>query len=143
MAKRVSLRRGTRLYHGTQAEDTFGVPTGAAWFSNDREVAQHFADWKNEFGGRPRVKSYRVARAASLVRFADRDDLEKWFERRGARPGDSEGMAYDVCRAGYDGWIVPDNYPTGDDIMLCSPEQHVERERAPSSRKTRSRRSRP
>ena len=36
------------------------------------------------------------------------------------------GDAEIVCDARLNGWIIPNNYPDGADIMLCRPEDWLE-----------------
>ena len=146
----LTLRKGTRLYHGTSAEEDFDVPNGPAWFSDASEVADRFS--RGRPGPRQRVQVYRVARGGlRLPEVADLADLRRLVARAAGRRWRDpyevedfvEGMSVDemadaVC-GHYDGWWIPDNYGPGHgDILLCEPWKWLERvegERSNSARR--------
>jgi hypothetical protein len=125
----IQLRKGDILYHGTSVEERFedeqGTPDGPAWFSDSVEVAEHFKSWWEH--PHPRVLAYRVIEEPKLVVWWSIQDIEDWFEQeRGIEsPESPHDMADELCAAGYDGWIIPENYPEGADILLCFPERHL------------------
>lgn len=118
------LTRGLLLYHGTSVEDDFIVPDGPAWFSDSEDVAVRFSSWHD--GGRPRVIGFEVVDAPRLLLVRSTDDFTRFFENENGGDdccGSPEDMAEVVCSRGYDGWTIPNNYPTGADIMLCEPSR--------------------
>ena len=127
------LEIGQELYHGTSSEerfeeneDNYGTPTGPAWFSESRQVAHEFAGHRE--GDDPRIITYRVINVPNLFLIEEIDDLRKivefgdeWWEDMGV-----DEVAEAVLDAGYDGWVMPTNYPTGADIMIGEPEDFLE-----------------
>lgn len=117
-----TLSTGDVLYHGTGGEDDFDIPDGPAWFSTDRRVAESFSDWHE--GYNPRIKTYEVASPVELVLFHDRVDISEFFEENGLWDHENYGageLAEELCKLGFDGWIIPNNYNPGDDILICTP----------------------
>jgi len=121
------LRKGTVLYHGTRAADMFEeggfAPRAPAWFSTSRNVAENFVNW-NE-GRCPRILVYRATRSIpKLVSIEDQhamQQLVEFIERQvgfdlTSSPAD---LADELCNIHFSGWYIPNNYPEGDDIMLC------------------------
>ena len=123
----LTLRRGKILYHGTNTQDEFDVPDGPAWFSDTESVAREFATWHGD-SGRPRVLSFKLTHNLRLARIDDVLDFDKATRTEDAvsEYADPTELANEVCR-GYDGWIIPTNYPDGADIMICSPSGWLER----------------
>lgn len=108
-----TLSARTTLYHGTNAEfdpddDELMAP---AWFSTSVSVAKHFAR-----GGR--IYRYQVINPISLPVIKTRADRARFFERFDLDDGGAEDIADSMKPSGLPGWIIPDNYPDGDDIML-------------------------
>lgn len=120
-----SLPRGTVLYHGTGAPEKFLIPTGPAFFSDSRTVAKYFSTWNG--GEKPRVLRYKVSsKIQKLALIESQQDFDNLSEETGCEPGqDTESLVAMVCGAGFDGWIIPNNYPDGADIMLCFPERSL------------------
>jgi len=121
-ARRTSVQKGEVLHHGT-SESGFVHPDAPAWFSNAEAVARYFSDWR---GGNPRkrrVLSYRATRripGLALVR--DKREMDRLMEEVAPyeEPTGSEEMASAVCKSDYAGWRIPENYPEGNDTLLCS-----------------------
>lgn len=119
---------GTELYHGTQSPEEFDIPNGPAWFSESQYVAEDFVKW-NEWPDekmRPRILTFNVIAPIELVSFDGEDAIEQFKEHHGVESGGIRDLADAVCEAGFNGWIVPHNYPSGADIMVCEPEGYVE-----------------
>lgn len=127
---------GTRLYHGTAAEDEFEELIGPAWVSESEIVARKFGDipepaktrWISA-GRRPRILDFVAERDLELATIRSSQDFMQL-----ARVTDPEEYDFDAselsafaCEDGYDGWIVPGNYgEDGSDIMLCDPGDVLE-----------------
>lgn len=127
MNRTYTLERGARLYHATDAKERYELeedPEGPFWVSDDERVAQKFLAMKvGRGGGLPRILVYEAEDDAELLLWQSWSDMEAFFE---SEAEDAEymtppQMAEVVCDAGFDGWIVPANYPEGADIMLCDP----------------------
>jgi hypothetical protein len=129
--------RGKILYHGTCASEDFehedyGTPTGPAWFSDGIEVAEYFKSWGS--GPRPRILIYRVVRQPNLFKFRNMKalaeliclDEEDYVSEENLENYEPGYFVEKICAIGYDGWIIPDNYPEGADIMICEPERFLE-----------------
>lgn len=124
-----TLAAGTRMFHGTDGADPpdwFGF----AWFSDDPRVARVFA------GADGTIYEYVLTDDVDLLLLTSADEIVDSISKiSGLDPDDIESMASseladEVCSAGYDGWIIPKNYPEGDDILLCDPGEQVEVVRA-------------
>jgi hypothetical protein len=129
--KKIKLRKGTILYHGTSAPDEFVIPDGPAWFSMSENVARKFVDWHDHEDARPRILKFKVATPPSLALLNDKHDLEELMEEVGIEDLDYHGAIYEdlhsISAHGYDGWTIPDNYGPGQaDIMILHPEQFLE-----------------
>ena len=117
---------GTRFYHGTSSPVFEDTPDGPAWFSTAPSVADWFVtyhEWGDD-GGPKRILTYEVIDEPKLFVIATRDDMDDLAIMHGYPvPADTESVIEAVRAAGYDGWIIPDNYPDGDDIMLLEPSE--------------------
>ena len=119
------------MYHGTAVAERFelegsGTPDGPAWFSDSAYVAGYFSNWRK--GPSPRVLEYRVVQAPNLFKWNE-IRLDHWAEEHHGVPRrdlDIDEIVSLVCAEGYDGWIIPDNYPEGADIVICEPERFLE-----------------
>ena len=70
-----------------------------------------------------------MVQPTELVLFHDRRDISEFFEENGIEDSEHMGsgeMAEELCRLGYEGWIIPNNYNPGDDILLCDPDYVLE-----------------
>ena len=111
-----SLLCGTLLYHGTGWSFAPEEIYGPAWFSRSVEVAWHFA--MRSGGPEPRVMAYLLTREVELPLINGPRDFDAFCDEHDIHPYSAEDMAAGVRRAGLPGWLVPDNYPDGDDILL-------------------------
>lgn len=123
------LLEGDVVFHGTSSEEHFeeegdGTPEGPAWVSEGLDVAKWFETWLD--GPSPRVIAYRVYREPQLFLWETNEDIEAIIGEDNFNYMWSNEIADEICALGYDGWIIPDNYPEGADIMLCNPEEHLE-----------------
>lgn len=122
----ITIRRGTNLYHGSNAEWNGSNPNPPFWVSDSRDVAEWFATWKDD-DGEPTLYTYQADHDLTLVAMHDRSDMEEVAERLHLDGADDPTeFAEEICRhLGLDGWIIPNNYQTGADIMLCNPRQQL------------------
>lgn len=117
------LPAGTVLFHGTdnddfvEAEDSLGGP---AWLSRSRSVAEHFARRSGGWGGRQRVVEYVLSASIELCLIVDARGLQTLARKHNIDLSGVEGMRESVERSGLPGWIIPNNYPDGDDILIVS-----------------------
>ena len=121
-----TLPVGTRLYHGTAYEIPFEFEDdleGPMWFSTAMAVADRFAAWR---GYLQRRLLFRLVAEPYLLYVEDGNTFHEIAEYLAIPLYDSVEDLLEVTeRAGFDGWIIPDNYPEGDDIMLLEPERWV------------------
>lgn len=116
-----SLPVGTDLFHGTGSKEKFKMPHGPAFFSDTFSVGRYFATWHE--GPKPRVLRFEVtSEIPRLVIIESKEDFDRLAESVGMEVGESTEERVDlVCSAGFDGWIIPNNYSDGADILLCDP----------------------
>jgi hypothetical protein len=138
------------LYHGTAAKSWFEIPDepdGYAWFGTTLETGRYFTDWnydKDDSGPR-RALEFILTGSPRLARFDDREAMDLFVARfimQIGGPGwsrkdliyeasgnyETRDVVHEVCRQGFDGWIIPGNYEGGsggDDIVLCQPSAWV------------------
>ncbi len=117
------LPAGTLLYHGTDADFDERRETlhGPLWVSDSESVAEQFSS-RNGQDGPSRVITFETADDLHLWHITGRDTFDEFEEHTGFDMCGSSGeMAEAVCdHLGLDGWIIPNNYMDGADIMLCS-----------------------
>ena len=121
-ATMTSIPRGTLLYHGTSAEDDFDELTGPAWVSDSESVAREFVTWAGS-SGPGRVLTFEVVREIPAIALVTSEaDMNRL--RREVDPEEETitpiELAELVCGE-YNGWHIPNNYPSGSDTMLCEP----------------------
>jgi len=142
--KTTTLKRGLLLYHGTSSPDfdeRADSLTFPAWFSEKKRVARYFVNWHGEPEPYPyneklpnsaRIITYRVAEPIKVLLIREQRDMVFIADEFGINTDDAETFAEWVCTNGYNGWIIPNNYPAegGSDIMLCHAEglEYVETE---------------
>ena len=112
-AKTKTLSAGTILFHGTE-DDEFHPANirGPAWFSTDNDVATKFSD-----GGR--LLAYRLKTDLTLPLITSNNEMEQFAETFHIDRSSSEDVRDSAKRSGIAGWIIPDNYEPGDDILIC------------------------
>lgn len=124
--KKIRLRKGMILYHGTSAPDDFVMPQGPAWFSMSEAVARRFVDWHKCEDPRPRILKFKVTTSPSLALLNDKRELDELMEETGIQELNYEEL-YPMSAYGYDGWTIPDNYGPGEaDIMILRPDEFLE-----------------
>lgn len=125
MAETRSLPVGTDLFHGTSVKG-FKIPRGPAFFSDTYGVAKNFVNW-HRGGKKPRVMRFEVTdEIPKLALIESKEDLEQIAEDLGGEVREDTQSRIDLVRmAGFDGWIIPNNYPDGADIMLLEPARWI------------------
>jgi len=133
--KTTSLKRGLLLYHGTSSPD-FDERAGSlafpAWFSEKERVARYFVNWHGEPEPYPyneklpssaRIIVYKVSQPIKVLLIPDGETMD-YIRDEMAMADDVETLADWCCSNGYNGWVIPNNYPAegGSDIMLCRDE---------------------
>ena len=103
---------GTMLFHGTDDDDFHPSEiSGPAWLSTDNDVAEKFA------GGR--LLAYRLKADLKLPLITSADEMDDFAEKFNIDRMSSEDVRDSAEKAGIPGWIIPDNYEPGDDILIC------------------------
>jgi len=110
------LPAGTLLHHGTQGDFDCRDIEGPAWFSRSIAVARHFAQRSGD--ETPRILCYVTTAEIELPLIRGVRGFDAFCEEHDIRPYSADDMADGVRRAGLAGWLIPDNYPDGDDILL-------------------------
>lgn len=147
---------GDVLWHGTAKAYGFATLSRPAWVSDSHVVASNFARWRlDDDRGVSRVMRYVVARPFTLPTMSGRSNeaLGLWIQRvvdnrppagdeddlyyEGYEEHEIDAMAAFVCRAGFHGWRITDNYGPGDDILLCKPDLLLRRAQAGPHRRPR------
>lgn len=119
MAEGRSLPAGTELFHGTSTKG-FLVPRGPAFFSDTYSVAKYFTDWHQ--GKHKRILRLEVTdEIPKLALIESKEDFDNLAEEFGVEAEDNESRIDLVRMAGFDGWIIPNNYPDGADILILEP----------------------
>lgn len=124
MNSKTTLKAGTVLYHGTDSDafqERVDALDGPSWLSSARSVASHFALNRSGSGGLKRVISYRLARDVELCKIMSARGLQALAQEHGFSAGSSESIRDGIAASGLPGWVIPDNYPDGDDILICDP----------------------
>ena len=111
-AKHHVIPAGTMLFHGTDDDDFHPSKiSGPAWFSTDNDVAEKFA------GGR--LLAYRLKSDLKLPLITSASEMDEFAEKFNIDRMSSEDVRESATKAGIPGWIIPDNYEPGDDILIC------------------------
>lgn len=115
----MTLPAGTLVYHGTDSTDFDECDDdleGPGWVSQARSVAARFA----QRGRQPsaRVVVFRLLEAVTLPRIDSPRAMQAFAEEHDLQLNGVEEIRDSVERAGLPGWILPSNYPDGDDILL-------------------------
>lgn len=120
--KKTSLKKGLILYHGTQLkfeESGIEVPL---WLSESIAVARRFIEWHEEYESEdnsPRILVYEVVRNISVLNIEDDDAFAHLLEIFGV--GSPCELAQKMI-GNFNGWIIPQNYSEGSDILICNKE---------------------
>jgi len=127
---RTFIARGTDLFHGTNSETIFEFPESPAWFSSSFSVARTFANFHVQ-QGEPRVHLFRVrTRIPKLLVIESKEQFDRLMdemrEATGEDTEDPRDLGRFLCKKDLNGWVIPDNYHDGDDIMLCQPRDWLE-----------------
>jgi hypothetical protein len=116
-----TLKAGTTLYHGTDNsdfEEESSNPNPYSWFSTSRTVAEQFAKRSGGWGGPKRIIEYRLSEDLALPEITSTREMQAFAEEHEIDLSGVEGMRDSAEVAGIPGWIIPANYPDGDDILL-------------------------
>lgn len=126
------IPEGTSLFHGTSADERFeedDLFEGPGWVSDDIRVARKFVGWPTVSS---RIIAFYTTRDIELIEWCSKNDIEAFVESQRYELDDASSsyeLAEIVASAGYEGWIIPNNYPEGVDIMLCDPASVLELDR--------------
>jgi len=117
--ERMILKKGTRLFHGTDVPTFFRrFAKRAAWFTQDMDKAKEWAGWSEDGGGgRKRVLELVTLKDLSLV---DTITLRQWQKLGMQLMGDDDPRMWCLAKATrearLDGWIGET------EVMLSFPE---------------------
>jgi hypothetical protein len=117
-----TLKAGTTLYHGTSSADfdeESSNPSPYSWFSTSRSVAERFAKRNPGSGGVPRVLEYCFIGEVPLPEITSARQMQQFAEEHHIDLSGPDAMRSSAEAAGLPGWIVPSNYPDGDDILIA------------------------
>ena len=118
--KTLLLKKGTILYHGTAQDFSADELRTPAWFSTSESVAEYFESWHGGEGEGQRILRFQVVKPIRLPRVDSIEDLDKLSDMFGfPRPQSGMDYADDLARV-LPGWVIPHQYPDGDDILLAS-----------------------
>lgn len=120
---RVTLKAGTLLYHGTDCDDfeeKADSLDGPAWLTSSRSVAERFASRSGGWGGQKRVLVYRLTEDVELPEILSSRGMQELADEHNLDLNGVEAMRESVANAQLPGWIIPNNYPDGDDILLVN-----------------------
>jgi len=114
------ISKGTILYHGTTEDFPAMDIQTPAWFSTSESVAEYFKAWHGGEEGEQRILKFQVTKPIRLPRIDGSEDLERLADMFNF-PSPLSGHDYveDLAQV-LPGWIIPHNYPDGDDILLVS-----------------------
>lgn len=115
------LKKGTTVYHGTCAafDESSEDLIAPFWVSTSESVAENFSTWHAPGNDQTRVIEYKVKKSVRLALIESKEDMKRLLDKYQAY--DSRELAEMMYDDGKDGWIIPWNYPDGDDIMLADP----------------------
>lgn len=120
-----TLPKGTVLYHGTDSQEDFSLPTGdCVWFTLDPQKAKTWAGWASHPSRGPaRVIECRTTQDLVLY---DTTDETTYFELCFTLTGDPEhphmAVARELEETGAQGWISDGR---DGEIMLCNPADKI------------------
>lgn len=114
----MTLPAGQVLYHGTSVldfDETCESLQGPSWVTTSLAVASRFA---RRNGSCPRVISYTLVEALELPVILSRQDMQDLADEHNIELSGVDAMRESVADAGLPGWVIPYNYPDGDDILI-------------------------
>lgn len=117
------IKAGTLLYHGTDCNDFDEASdplNGPAWLSSSLAVATHFASRSGGWGGVKCVAVYRLTEDVELHHVTSARQMQALAEEHGLELCGVEEMRESVEASGIPGWVIPKNYPNGDDILIAN-----------------------
>lgn len=117
----LTLKAGTMLFHGTDSDDfdeECDSLRGPAWVSSSFEVAARFASRSGGWGGVKRVVAYGLMEDVMLHQIGSARQMQEFAEEHGLDLCGVEEMRDSVEASGIPGWVIPNNYPDGDDILI-------------------------
>jgi hypothetical protein len=115
------LKAGTTIYHGTDNSDfdeENSNPRPYSWFSTSPTVAERFAKRSGGWGGKQRVIAYELVADVALHEITSAGQRDEFAEEHRIDFSGVEEMRESAEVAGISGWIIPSNYPDGDDILI-------------------------
>jgi hypothetical protein len=121
MTRKTVLKAGTVVYHGTDCDDFDEAEDGLdgpAWVSSSKAVADWFLKNRAGWGGRKRIISYVLAEDLELYEITSSRAMQDLAAEFDLDLNGVEAIRESVERAGLPGWIIPNNYPNGDDILI-------------------------
>lgn len=123
------LPKGTTVYHGTGAAFEPHHIESPCWVSTSQAVAEWFVTYHDHYHNDDddidpehrgkRVIEFVTTKSLRLLDVEGRHTFDDIEDRFGFNMQSSEAMAESVCRLGYDGWHIENNYVDGDDTMIC------------------------
>lgn len=106
----LTLQIGTPLYHGTNEDfDTLDFP---AWFSTSYQVAKHFGEIVWEFNVSNPIELPKIVSRQEMSKFQEVFNMDEFYG--------TEDMIEQMKKTNLPGWIIPNNYNPGDDILLMN-----------------------
>jgi hypothetical protein len=120
-SKMYILKAGTTIYHGTdnsEYDEESSNPHPYSWFSTSRTVAERFAKRSGGWGGTQRVIAFELVADVVLHEIMSTAQRQEFAEEHNIDFSGVEEMRESAEAAGISGWIIPANYPEGDDILI-------------------------
>lgn len=118
--KHCTFEQGTLLYHGTGSEEFSEAEQQLdtySWLSTSLTVATKFANrWSD---GIPRVAVYRLTQDVRLPQIDSQREMQNFADEHNLSLYGVEEIRDSVRAAQLPGWVIPFNYPDGDDILLA------------------------
>lgn len=116
------LKAGTTLFHGTSADfdESSSDLEGPAWLSSSQSVANHFAQ---RFGSGPsvaRIVAYRLTDDIELPEICSSREMQEFAEEHDIDLCGVHSMRESMQDSGQPGWVIPFNYPDGNDILIVN-----------------------
>jgi hypothetical protein len=111
------LSQNTILYHGTSEDFEPSDIRNGSWFTTSLSVAEHFARRFPSDDG-CKIHVFILNESVELPDFYSRTDMEEYLEEQGIFGVCNEEIVEAIVSQNLPGWIIPYNYPDGDDILL-------------------------